>query len=50
MGSLLDGRKEGVLGRGAGEPDRRRLGDLGGFKVDAGLSRRSVEEVEALLS
>ena len=52
IGSRLAGRKVGVLGgRKAGDPARRRLGALGGFRVDGGLSRRSVdEEVEAPLS
>lgn len=53
IGSLLSVRGVGVLGgRGAGDPDRRRIGGLlGGFNVGAGWSRRSVEEeVEAPLS
>lgn len=52
MGSLLRRRGVGVLaGRGAGDLDTRRLGDLGGFKLVVGGSRRPVEEdVESPLS
>lgn len=51
MGSLLSRRGVSVLaGRGAGDLDTRRLGDLGGFWLCVDGSRRPVEEVESPLS